>query len=159
MNNRVKKMIAGAFLVSSIMSNTMSVKERARMFEQQQADQREMRQVGKLEKKLGYVSNSGAVRADFARQRTLDQVRPVVNDIETREGLGKARDIVGFVAQNKRRAQRGDLQFDPSAENRPHVMFLVKSLEGLPVEEQIEVLNIIQNDLALRAAAAVEEVA
>lgn len=158
MSNRMKKMAVGALLVSSMMSNAMSVKERARMFEQQQADQREMQQVGRLEKKLGYVSNSGAVTADFARQRVLNQLRPAINDIEVREGGDTARDVVGFVARNKQRAQRGESQLNPLAAHKPHVIYLLNTLEGLPLDEQVEILNILQTELALKAAQAVLEV-
>lgn len=156
MSNRIKKMGIGALFLSSIMSNAMSVKERARMFEQQQADQREMQQVGRLEKKLGYVSNSGAVTADFARQRALNQLRPAIDDIQDREGSDTVRDIVGFLARNKQRVQRGESELTPLAAHRPHVMFLLSRLEGLSLEEQIEILNILQNELALKAVAALE---
>ena len=162
MNHRVKKMIASAFLMSSVVNNTMSVKERARMFEQQaaqeaqMADQREMQRVGKLENKYGYTGRGGAVTADFARDRGLSQVRSVAEDIERRSDLNTARDIVGLVARNKQRAQRGERELEPMAAHRPHVLFLVSKLEGLPEAEQIEILNIIQSELAIKAANAIE---
>lgn len=156
MSNKVNKAIVAFSLVSSIISNAMSVKDRARAIEQQQADKREIRKVGALEKQFGYVSNHGAVTADFARQRALNQIRPAVNDIEMREGLDTARDVLGFVARNKQRAQRGDLELSPAAAHRPHVMYLASRLEGLSIEEQIEILNILQNEFALKAASVFE---
>ena len=154
MNNRIKKMAISAVLASSVLNNAMSVKERARMFEQQQAaDRGEMRQVGKLQKDLGYVSKGGAVTVDFARQRALNQLRPVVDNIEMRDGRDTARDVVSFMARNKQRALRGEAEFSPIAAHRPHVMVIMSKLEGLPLEEQAEILNILQTELALKAIA------
>lgn len=148
--SNIKKMLTGMVIVSSVMSNAMSVKERARMFESpQSADQREMKQVGKLQNELGYVSKAGPVYSDFARQRALNRIRPVVESIESREGIDTAQDIVNFVARNKQRNERGESELRPMAAHRPHVVVLENQLAGLSLEEQIEVLGIVQNELAM----------
>lgn len=162
MNNSIKKMAVGVFLMSSVISSAMSVKERARMFEQaaqqeaQRADQREIKKVGKLAKDLGYVSKEGAaVTADFARKRSLDRARRAVDNIAARlNNVQEAQDILYLVARNKQRIQRGERELDPMASQKPHVIFLTSTLEGLSLDEQIELLKTLQNEFALKAAAA-----
>ena len=164
MSRNMKKMVAGMFLVSSIINNSMSVRERARMLnekalqEQQLADQRQIKKAGKLEKELGYVSKGGAITVDFARKQALNQIRDAVADIEKRENLNTARDVVSLIVRNKEKGLRGERELEPMAATRPHVVYLLEKLQGLPEDEQIEILNILQNELARRAAMGIEDV-
>ncbi len=158
MNNRIKSMIAGVVLVSSIITNTsedrpLTIRERARMFEQQQNQPSNQQRVGRLQKDIGYVSKGGAETVDFARNRSLQSVRAAVDKIINDTDINAARDVVGHV----RSKVRGMNVSEPEAAKRPSVRYLLNSLMGIPVDEQVEILNILQSELAMRAVAAMDE--
>lgn len=139
-------------VIKSSDERPLSVKERIALLkaaaEQDAAMKGSSRGAGKLQNPVGYVSKGGAVEVDFARRRALERLQKAADDIQRRADLNTARDVVGHV--QRRRDQ------EPMAGLKPHVAYLMQALADLDTDEQIELLNILQTELALKAAHNVE---
>ena len=162
MDNRIKSMVAGVFLVSAIITNTsderpLTIKERMALLKAAQVGDQQLvvnqRPVGRIQNETGYVSNRGAETIDFARNRSLQPVRVVVDKIVNDTDLETARDVVGHV----RNRVRGMDVMEPEAAKRPSVRFLMNALDGISESEQLEILNTLQMELAMRAVAGMDE--
>jgi len=176
MSNRIKAMIAGMFLVPSIVNNSMSdremgsrfedeqlpsivnnsrsVIEKARMFEDMQREkefgnQSEQRKVGKLKKDFGYVFGDRVEEADFAQRQGLEHMKKAVNNVlQSINDIDKTRDVVLFV-KNK---LNGNKVGEPRYELKSNVRYLINQLEGFPEREQIYFLDVILTELAINGA-------
>ena len=119
--------------------------------EDRMADQREMKRIGQLEKRFGYLDKNNIEMINTVRKETFNAVRYAIEAIQKRDGLDGALKVVTAVRNILIDEKDKTFTKATAAIHSSDVASLLKELAALPEDEQIKIITVFQGELALKS--------